>query len=669
MSEEQKERARELTRERMRKMRQRKKEGAGLVQPAQKSTRSATTKAKERRQYKTEKQQRYRAKMSASKKRAVRRKDADYRTRKRAELKEETVKKASKPKPDAATHVHTLIEAATPRTSKKLQQSHIYKISTRKSIVEAFRSVTSSHKKVVVDCLRKTPPKNKSGLAAAIGIRRGTLSYRPKGRKNVNRKLWGEGKRMVEEFYKSSEISILMPNKRKVAVATPFYVMQCSLLSAFKSFRIKHPDLKIGLFTFQRTRPQCVQLLKKMKWLQCVCDICANIKYIFSAIRGSMLRHNFEVPGWIQELPIESGLESICCGETRFSSSCIERLCKDCGPQLLLRDLDSWASDNVHESIKWKEWRKGQQTINKKVVSRMRLEINNGTRSEILQLLQKKLEGFGKHAFFARWQQLQYSKCVETIEKDVVVTVVDFSENFSIVQQAEAQSAYYSHNQVTIHPCVCNYLVNGKLIRDSVVFVSDDLRHDAAAVGTFIAQLIEHLKMQLPSIQRLIVWSDGCSAQYKSKQPFTNLASKFGNPDIDFEWHFFGSRHGKNASDGETGVVKSKMSRLMIGEQVFIDSAEDFAKAAAKHLTNLDGDSLRHIYFVPTHLIELTRSKQLPPKAIRGSRDIHAIHVTQTGVLATNTASCFCNYCRGGKSCLSGVGSSVLVTVLRGLSC
>lgn len=519
--------------------------------------------------------------------------------------------------------------------------------------------------------LREHPPKNKFAVSQVTKLRRATLSYKPKSRFNANRKLWAADRSIVEGFYKSTDVSVLMPNKRRTGDALPFYVMQCSLVSAFRSFRVKYPEINIGIFTFQKARPRCVHLLKKMKWLQCVCDICANLKYIIQSIRVSHQMNGYDLPGWLQQSAIETGLETICFGQEKYSAKCLKRTCDQCGSKHLLSDLENWLNDNVADVVKWKEWAKAEQEVNGKVVSRMKLGLRTGTRQQIAQQLREKLSPFGKHAFYAKWQQMQYASCLEQLQVDEVITVVDFSENFTVVQQEEAQSAYYSHNQVTIHPCVCNYKdESGTRIRDSVVFISDELKHDAAAVGTFINQLLEHKKLQMPMMKRLIVWSDGCSAQYKSKQPFANLAARFGHDGVIVEWHFFGSRHGKNPSDGETGVIKTKMSRLMIANQVFVDTAEDFAKAAARHLTVLDGTSLRHIYFVPSARILATRESQLPPKPIKGSRDLHALSVVEYGRLSTNSASCFCRSCRGSSGrCPSGIKPSTSVEIFEGMIC
>ncbi|ESO99564.1 hypothetical protein LOTGIDRAFT_173706 [Lottia gigantea] len=69
-------------------------------------------------------------------------------------------------------------------------------------------------------------------------------------------------------------------------------------------------------------------------------------------------------------------------------------------------------------------------------------------------------------------------------------------------------------------------------------------------------------------IEKLIVWSDDCSAQYKSKLPFYFAA---GAPD---ERAYFGSRHGKGPCDVCGGVVKRILDDDFMSGDVIIQSAE-----------------------------------------------------------------------------------------------
>jgi hypothetical protein len=174
---------------------------------------------------------------------------------------------------------------------------------------------------------------------------------------------------------------------------------------------------------------------------------------------------------------------------------------------------------------------------------------------------------------------------------------VDFAENYKAERQTEAQTGYYSRNSVTIRPVVCIYKKEGQVFRDSLIFVSDDLKHDAAAVSKFVKGTIDHLKTKT-SFNKLQVFSDGCSSQYKSKRPVQSIARKFDSPEITVDWNYFGSRHGKGPSDGETGVIKSKAFRLVKSSRYVIDDAQDFFQAISKEASVLTGFSRRHVFFI-----------------------------------------------------------------------
>ena len=87
------------------------------------------------------------------------------------------------------------------------------------------------------------------------------------------------------------------------------------------------------------------------------------------------------------------------------------------------------------------------------------------------------------------------------------------------------------------------------------VFFTDDLSHDAHVVQMCMQQVLQHLTNVL-CVKKVIMVSDGCAAQFKSKLPFLFL-SRTDVPDqaVSIEKVFFGSRHGKNDSDWLGGSV------------------------------------------------------------------------------------------------------------------
>ena len=104
----------------------------------------------------------------------------------------------------------------------------------------------------------------------------------------------------------------------------------------------------------------------------------------------------------------------------------------------------------------------------------------------------------------------------------------------------------------------------------------------------------------------------------------------------------------------------------MITECAFVDSAKSFATEASKHLSILDGNSQRHIYYVDAAFIESYRSKQRVPCAIKGSMKIHTITVPKIGTLKHRADSCFCVSCRANKICPFGVDSGKSTVLFEG---
>lgn len=179
-----------------------------------------------------------------------------------------------------------------------------------------------------------------------------------------------------------------------------------------------------------------------------------------------------------------------------------------------------------------------------------------------------------------------------------------------------------------------------------MVGISDDLKHDRASVHCFVELLLKHLHQMHPQVDELIIWSDNCSCQYKSRNPFFHISTNFGC-DIKIFWNFYGSRHGKSSADGETGVLKSALGRMTHDTSTVIDSAHDVYTALhSSPLLIEDGMSRRHIYFVASSVIQHRRDAQrkVSVNCIPGTRQIH--HITRYECIEDSVAykilSCYC---------------------------
>ena len=133
---------------------------------------------------------------------------------------------------------------------------------------------------------------------------------------------------------------------------------------------------------------------------------------------------------------------------------------------------------------------------------------------------------------------------------------MDFAENFLCKWQNEEQSAHWGYNQVTIHPCVmyykCPNLNCSEQVTDSLIFLSDDLVHDAHAVKIIQEQTKWHVQSTVNRLQKAVIISDGCAAQHKPS-PFP-----WSGQGVTLERRYFGGRHGKSACDAVGGGGGSK---------------------------------------------------------------------------------------------------------------
>ena len=101
------------------------------------------------------------------------------------------------------------------------------------------------------------------------------------------------------------------------------------------------------------------------------------------------------------------------------------------------------------------------------------------------------------------------------------------------------------------------YKYCGELKSYSLACISDELIHSTNAVYTFQDCVISHLKGKLPfEIKKIFYFSDGAASQYKNYKNFANLAHHFTDFQIEAEWHFFATSHGKGPYDGIGGTLK-----------------------------------------------------------------------------------------------------------------
>ena len=122
---------------------------------------------------------------------------------------------------------------------------------------------------------------------------------------------------------------------------------------------------------------------------------------------------------------------------------------------------------------------------------------------------------------------------------------VDYSENFSHIEQNEIQSAHWSRKQLSIF----TVYIWSQSKTLPIVIVSDDPTHNKYTVAKALERVFIHLKSLIPSIQELAIFSDGSASQFKQRFSFRNLPHIARRFSLKLSWNFFASHHGKGESN------------------------------------------------------------------------------------------------------------------------
>ena len=131
---------------------------------------------------------------------------------------------------------------------------------------------------------------------------------------------------------------------------------------------------------------------------------------------------------------------------------------------------------------------------------------------------------------------------------------MDFAKNYSHRRQDEIYGAFWCWNQTMLHPIVVYYPCPekcGHLVRDEVMILSSDLKHDSFAVTSFIDKALAHLNEKKIPIKCLVMWSDNCGTQYKSCKVFDAVSKQ----EIPVMRSYFCACHGKAEADGAIGCL------------------------------------------------------------------------------------------------------------------
>ncbi|KAJ8685910.1 hypothetical protein QAD02_021703 [Eretmocerus hayati] len=165
------------------------------------------------------------------------------------------------------------------------------------------------------------------------------------------------------------------------------------------------------------------------------------------------------------------------------------------------------------------------------------------------------------HSFIAKKQSSFFTFLKENLREREVLVSLDLAENYAFVAQDAAQAFHYNNDQCTLVTVVLYYMKDSKLCHQSMVIMSDNLVHDTVAVHCIQKIITDWIKLHLPLIKKIIYFTDGAPQHFKNRFNFSNLKYHKHDFQLEAEWHFHATAHGKNACDGLGASVKSNARR------------------------------------------------------------------------------------------------------------
>lgn len=346
-------------------------------------------------------------------------------------------------------------------------------------------------------------------------------------------------------------------------------------------------ETPVGFSLFQKFKPFYIRVLKDRN--VCCCKYHVEMDLLKRAL--NQFRLHKHLPGTCQCNCKACGASSMCeaskssirsvrewCEETLcpreegnawHKKACIIGECCQCGVETLpICDFEMSPEngliipyiriETVKKTLTGKKDADGEATS--RTVNRVQQVDYEKSVSVFMDVVRTTMAQFIVHNFVYRWQAEEYKRCLAEFPKGTVISSIDYSENYSFLQQDEVQSMHWDNRQITIlvhatwrHNEGCPPVLDpltGAVQRDIVAdyhfYISDDLQHDSLFVQHCLGKHAKWMKKKNIQFDRHWVWSDGCGGQFKSRQPFWFISRYQKTYESEMLCNYHATGRGKN---------------------------------------------------------------------------------------------------------------------------
>ncbi|MES9880719.1 MAG: hypothetical protein ABW185_07545, partial [Sedimenticola sp.] len=321
-----------------------------------------------------------------------------------------------------------------------------------------------------------------------------------------------------------------------------------------------------------------------------------------------------------------------------------------------------------HEKVNWERYEYVNLTIKGNDLRKLILVKKSTEPAEMFEYFKTLLQQFPAHQFRAQWQTKQMKTLIENLPIGHCVTIHDFSENYKCCAQNEIQSSYFQKLDVSLHVTIIHRHAvleydgvtsseeDPHIITEQFFVISPDPSHDHHFTHAVQLLVSEYLQSIVCEVSTMHEFTDGCSAQYKSRHCLGDVS--YATSDLGYERlvrNYFETAHARGPQDAAGGYVKNQTDLAVIRGKHIIQSAHDFFEFASKNLTKTTetAKSSRRI-FRYIEAVDRQRNRSFMP--VKNNRQIHQAWSTEDGQLYIRHLSCYtCDNCIDAtyESCLN----------------
>ncbi|CAG9798207.1 unnamed protein product [Chironomus riparius] len=371
-----------------------------------------------------------------------------------------------------------------------------------------------------------------------------------------------------------------------------------SLAHAHEEFNKTFPQIQISLSKFCELRPQNVKLFTEEIQYSFKCVYCENAKFLFNAIAPFIADFRNS---------LDDVMFKFCCDKENYP--CISGECPICRDHkdTLIGILQVDCMDKV---VTYQEWRKNGGYTEK-------ITEHAATVRDVVEKIISGLKRLKMHIYLKKIQQQFFYDIKHTQSPKSATMVVDFAENYSVKGQNEVQSSYFGRKQISVFTCV-SWI--GQEQHESFAIINDNIQHSKEQVYFYLKLIISELQKEY-DLENLVIFSDGASSQFKNRFSLSTVMFSKRDFNLDMEWHFFCTSHGKSSADGIGAVVKRGVYQRVLLDKCSVYTAKKFVECCKTFCNKINVFEVKQ-----DDVIEQTRAikeRWNHISRIDGSRDAH----------------------------------------------